>query len=189
MVKDSYWFWDGVVDKKLCDYFLSNLDWEASSPASFANSTSFVAYDIGSVDKEVRETDVIFADELSPVTAMLHNFILYANSAAGWNFSINKFQPAQLGRYKSGGHFTWHIDTAPPDADNTQRKLSAVLLLNDGSEYEGGELELDVGGNQAPIKTAGSVVVFPSFVRHRVAPVISGVRYSAVCWALGPSFT
>ena len=34
----------------------------------------------------------------------------------------------------------------------------------------------------------GSLVVFPSFVWHRVKPVTSGTRYSLVIWNLGRPF-
>ena len=34
----------------------------------------------------------------------------------------------------------------------------------------------------------GSVIVFPSFVWHRVKPVTKGVRYSLVMWNLGYPF-
>ena len=34
----------------------------------------------------------------------------------------------------------------------------------------------------------GSIIVFPSFVWHRVKPVTSGVRYSLVLWNLGYPF-
>ena len=35
------------------------------------------------------------------------------------------------------------------------------------------------------IRPRGSIVVFPSFVWHRVKPVTSGTRYSLVIWNLG----
>ena len=38
------------------------------------------------------------------------------------------------------------------------------------------------------IRPKGSVVVFPSFVWHRVKPVISGTRHSLVIWNLGWPF-
>ncbi|BCU99421.1 MAG: hypothetical protein CM15mV27_1400 [Caudoviricetes sp.] len=33
-------------------------------------------------------------------------------------------------------------------------------------------------------KPKGSIVVFPSFVYHRVIPVTKGTRYSLVCWSV-----
>ena len=34
----------------------------------------------------------------------------------------------------------------------------------------------------------GSIIVFPSFVWHRVKPVRKGTRYSLVVWHLGEPF-
>jgi PKHD-type hydroxylase len=38
------------------------------------------------------------------------------------------------------------------------------------------------------ILSKGSIIVFPSFVWHRVKPVTSGTRYSLVVWHLGRPF-
>ena len=71
------------------------------------------------------------------------------------------------------------------------------MSLADGNEYEGGDLEFDLrnrGDSQSVIQTSkearvkGSVIVFPSFVWHRVAPVTKGTRYSLVIWNLGFPF-
>jgi len=73
--------------------------------------------------------------------------------------------------------------------------------LTDGSEYSGGELEFDFR-NYSPnmrdeikhlrkakeILPKGSIIVFPSFVWHRVKPVTAGTRYSLVVWNLGYPF-
>ena len=38
------------------------------------------------------------------------------------------------------------------------------------------------------IRPQGSVIVFPSFVWHRVTPVTKGTRYSLVLWTCGQPF-
>ena len=38
------------------------------------------------------------------------------------------------------------------------------------------------------IKSVGTVIVFDSRDWHRVTPVTKGVRYSIVCWTVGPNF-
>jgi predicted 2-oxoglutarate/Fe(II)-dependent dioxygenase YbiX len=38
------------------------------------------------------------------------------------------------------------------------------------------------------ILSRGTVIVFPSFVWHKVAPVTKGTRYSLVNWSLGKPF-
>ena len=76
--------------------------------------------------------------------------------------------------------------------------LSVTVTLTDPKEYKGGELEFDFR-QQDPDKPReprtcteilpkGSIVVFPSFVWHRVKPVTKGVRYSLVIWNLGYPF-
>ena len=73
-----------------------------------------------------------------------------------------------------------------------------TLSLSDEKDYKGGELEFDLR-NKDPdqkrntmickeIKSKGSLVVFPSFVWHRVKPVKKGSRYSLVIWNLGYPF-
>ena len=38
------------------------------------------------------------------------------------------------------------------------------------------------------IKPQGSMIVFPSFLHHCVAPVTSGTRYSLVIWCCGKPY-
>ena len=73
-----------------------------------------------------------------------------------------------------------------------------TVTLSDPKEYSGGELEFDFR-NLDPDKPnkkikckeilpKGSLVVFPSFVWHRVCPVKKGSRHSLVIWNLGWPF-
>ena len=75
------------------------------------------------------------------------------------------------------------------------RKLSMTLTLSDKSEYEGGDLEFDyksTKGKVIPVidamRNKGSLIVFPSFIWHRVTEVKSGKRNSLVCWNIGNPF-
>ena len=76
------------------------------------------------------------------------------------------------------------------------RKLSVTINLNAPGDYEGGNLEFDFGphSNQdrfkelTEIKPQGSLVVFPSYVYHRVLPITKGMRKSLVLWCLGRPF-
>ena len=119
-------------------------------------------------------------------------------------------ESCQFTKYKLNQYYDWHCDSwdKPYDRkspDNPEhgkiRKLSMTCQLTDGSEYEGGELEFDFRNydphmreeakhlRQAKeILPKGSIIVFPSFVWHRVKPVTKGVRYSLVMWNLGYPF-
>ena len=67
------------------------------------------------------------------------------------------------------------------------RKISMTLLLNDPSEFEGGDLELMAPGKFAKLKQ-GHAIIFASFINHRVNPVKRGIRQSLVVWFGGKPF-
>ena len=131
-----------------------------------------------------------------------------ANELAGWNFEWDWSESCQFTKYKKGQYYDWHCDSWDKPYVNTQnpqdptngkiRKLSVTVTLSDPKEYKGGELEfdyrdLDPDKKRKPVKCKeilpkGSLVVFPSFVWHRVCPVKSGERNSLVIWNLGYPF-
>lgn len=130
-------------------------------------------------------------------------YINEANKKAGWNFEWDWSESCQFTKYAPGQYYGWHCDSWDmpynnPEDFNTNgkiRKLSVTCSLSDPSEYQGGELEFNFNnpekGKKDNIKKCteilprGSLVVFPSFVWHRVCPVKKGVRYSLVIWNLG----
>ena len=90
--------------------------------------------------------------------------------------------------YDNGGHYDWHIDMSAGYPLN-QRKISMTVQLSDESEYDGGNFEIMRGREveQLP-KGKGNVVIFPSYLLHRITPVTRGVRKSLVLWLGGASF-
>jgi PKHD-type hydroxylase len=75
------------------------------------------------------------------------------------------------------------------------RKLSMTINLTDPTTYKGGRMHFDSPSWTKPTireclaaRAQGSVVVFPSFILHRVTPVTEGTRYSLVAWFLGKPF-
>jgi PKHD-type hydroxylase len=108
-------------------------------------------------------------------------------------FNLSGFaEPLQITHYfgSAGAHYDWHQDFGP-EAMST-RKLSIVMLLNDPSEFKGGELEIMsvLGENKAVNKVAqGTVIAFPSWEFHRVLKVTEGERWSLVTWVHGVPFS
>jgi PKHD-type hydroxylase len=110
-----------------------------------------------------------------------------------YNYDINAFRNSvEFITYNVGDHYTWHTDVIPlkkmHDKDlNVERKLSFSFICND--DFEGGDLEIwDVDTNNViPIPPKkGRMIVFPSWLRHRVTPVTKGQRRSIVGWMVGP---
>ena len=76
------------------------------------------------------------------------------------------------------------------------RKLSMSVQLSKPEDYEGGDLRFNLRGLDShfedtimspppEFKQQGSIVVFPSFLWHKVEPITKGTRYSLVMWSLG----
>ena len=105
-----------------------------------------------------------------------------------YRFDIKAFiEPPNLMKYEAekSGHYDYHLDIGQAKP-NCWRKLSYTLFLNDG--YEGGTLEFKTG--EGMISYTGPVsrmIIFPSYLLHKVNPVTSGTRWAMVGWAHGAS--
>ena len=160
-----------------------------------------------------RKSDIVWMND-TWIYKEIHPYIREANKEAGWNFDWDFSESCQFTKYGTGQYYGWHCDSwdkpysRPPLADGTRpidhgkiRKLSVTISLSHPDEYVGGNLEFDFR-NQVDwdknkkaaihscdgIRPRGSIIVFPSFVWHRVAPVTKGTRYSLVIWNLGYPF-
>jgi PKHD-type hydroxylase len=184
LVEYVYWKWDAVLSKEFCRSALEQIDWAASKDAILGTDKNNPV-----IDLKTRRTDVIWQPSMQPLGCIAKCYMEMANQSAGWGYSLSSQEDTQLSRYKSAdeGHYDWHMDSFAPQ-NGIQRKLSISILLNDPSEFEGGILQLKGMEDQNLLDKQGSIIVFPSFIEHRVTPVTKGVRYSAVTWASGPSF-
>ena len=106
-----------------------------------------------------------------------------------WNFDLTVLNDSIQYTVYDGtekGFYDWHLDIGPDEL--ALRKVSLVVQLSNPGDYEGGELQLQRGKYvDTPTKTKGSVILFPSYLLHRVTPVTSGTRKSLVLWAGGKS--
>ena len=182
MLRQSAPIYRKALSKTLFKYII------ASSPLDKTNEATVASPDEAYMGHEQRKTEVVFVSPLSAVGSMLQAHLRDANLRCGWNFDLFVPEDVQIGRYAKGGHYDWHIDSFPPNENNLQRKLTAVLFLSDPDSYEGGDFELRAAPDFPKHPGQGDIIVFPSVLEHRVAPVISGERFSAVCWMTGPAF-
>ena len=174
----SYWKWDKVISKEYCELVIKSAAWEKQEIAKVKNKKS-------GVDPKIRKTDIVWESPSSVVGCIADKYIRSANISGGWNYELTNTENIQIGKYYHGGFYGWHADESA--LQDEPRKLSFSLLLNDCSEFEGGKFELK-GHKEQPVLEQGSIIVFPSSLVHRVTPVTSGERYSAVTWMHGPNF-
>ena len=106
-----------------------------------------------------------------------------------WNFNLHTIiDQIQFTEYiGAGGHYDWHTDIGPNSISH--RKISIIIQLTDSTDYEGGELQLKSSNVEiiAP-RTKGSVILFPSFMLHRITPLLSGERRRLVLWGGGDHY-
>lgn len=121
------------------------------------------------------------------VLNLLYEYVDIANRNV-FNFNIYKKADVQFTEYLSteSGHYNWHHDIDWNRNDGYDRKLSVTVQLSDANEYEGGNFEFSecVSPNEDS-KEKGTVLVFPSYLQHRVTPVTKGTRKSLVAWFEG----
>lgn len=107
-----------------------------------------------------------------------------------YGMKIYGMESIQYTRYPINGHYKFHNDITISKED-TMRKLSLVMALTSADSYEGGDLLLSPhgGDNIETIRLdKGDLIAFPSYIPHKVTPVISGNRISIVAWGSGPKF-
>jgi len=149
-----------------------------------------VGGDRGVLDKFKRRSKIFWlpkTEEFHEIYKTLFELIGSCNSDF-YKFKLNELvEQIQYTVYNENdqGHYDWHLDMGP---GKTRRKLSLVVQLSDPSEYEGGELQINVGHIVTLEKDKGTVLIFPSYLLHRVTPVTKGTRRSLVLWVDGPAF-
>lgn len=148
----------------------------------------------GSVDANTRitKTGWIPVDEN---TGFIYEKIAGLVSQANYDlflYDINHLENLQYTIYhgSDSGYYGWHRDSSLFGYTPMDRKISGIIMLSDESDYEGGELLVDVsGGDQdRAIQISlqkGDVFIFDSSMHHCVKPVTEGVRKTLVFWVRG----
>ena len=116
----------------------------------------------------------------------LKRLCLEANEV--WNLDLDGFsERIQFTEYEEkGSHYDYHMDIG---SDKMGRKISICVLLSDPTTFEGGDLAINIGGEDIVCpKDQGNVILFPSILQHKVYPITKGKRYSLVCWVGGPDW-
>lgn len=197
-LKDRYWYSYTGLPKDFCDDVIKFGTSSKVVDSLTEEITEDKKEEKALMKKYVRNSKQAWLDErwiYDEITPYFED----ANNSTSWKYDISHFETCQFTIYDNDNFYDWHQDMSPePYTDEkfkgTYRKLSMVILLNDPKEFEGGNLQFDFRDVRDPsiqeykFNYQGACVVFPSFLWHRVTPVISGTRYSLVTWATGKPF-
>lgn len=209
ILEHKYWVFKNGVSPYICDEILRYVEEKKTlKKGQVGGEEKDIKTDDPTYKKqlsEVRNSNIIWMHE-----QWVHNevfpFVETANKNAGWNFNISGFETVQFSKYNVGQFYDWHPDqyNKPYDGEKNWkkgliRKISVSVILNDN--FEGGDFQIreqrdtidnpeqkDTIKVTVPERGKGTVIVFPSFLWHRVTPVTKGVRNSLVMWTIGKPF-
>ena len=207
-LENYYWYFKSAIPPRICDdivkYGLRHKDGIAIT-GGLGRDRDIQKQPLNKKEikdlKKKRDSNIVWMDDRW-IYKEVHPYVREANQRAGWKFNWNWSESCQFTKYKPGQYYDWHCDswqgpyTKEGPTKGKIRKLSVTVSLSDEKDYTGGELEFQFRNQDNPkltkvckeILPKGSLVVFPSFVWHRVKPVKKGVRYSLVFWNLGYPF-
>lgn len=175
-----YWYWQ----KAIPDYVIQCLEHELKDiPTHKGGIYSNPGAPGKEQDYSIRNSDVVMFDSIHWFSGILFNIALSSNIQSEWNFSILGPEILQISSYGPEQHYIMHEDCEMLLKDEISRKLSVICMLSDSNDYSGGSFEFEKYGEVKLER--GDVIVFPSFLKHKVLPVTQGLRKTAVIWVSG----
>jgi|TARA_B110000240_G_C13482981_1_gene446146 PKHD-type hydroxylase len=167
-----------------CDKLIQSLDTDELTDATIVGD-----YNKHPINKNVRKAlNIDFHDE--NLFKRLYGAIRVANTQY-FNYEINSIDTLRFLKYGVGGTYKWHVDMGRNETST--RKLTAIVQLSEEKDYAGGDFEFGITDKEGTglitgNRTKGCLIVFPSFLSHRVTPITKGTRYSIITWMDGDTF-
>ena len=191
---DWQYIWKKEFNDEFCDALINSCEEDKWTDAKVGGKPGDKG--VGVTDKKIRS---VMHQPLKMGTYkgmgrfpynLLADRIWRANSEV-WRLDIDGFNletdPPNILRYKveEAGHYDWHLDYG---AEFSNRKISFILQLSNSNDYDGCNLELMGCPPEPKMRERGTLIMFPSYVRHRITHITRGMRYCVVGWIHGPHF-
>lgn len=156
----------GFLSRAECASFIGSSEKHGYSEAGIRTEVGELLY------KEARNNDrVVFDDESLAKLLFDRARPVLPAEIDGWRLcGLN--ERFRYYRYSELQQFDWHLDGTVRVIPGRESFLTFMMYLNDN--FEGGSTEF---GWERVVPLEGMALVFPHRVRHRGAPVKSGVKY------------
>ena len=177
--RDNWQLFQSALRPEFCDEMISVFQKKEAATGDTFNSKT-----------DHRRSKVRWLHNEHMIQDMLLRYVNESNAVA-FNVDIQQeMAEMQFTEYDASylGKYDWHHDINWENSKNFDRKLSIVVQLSDPNTYKGGQFEFaEVESPKAEDwGKQGSVLIFPSYLTHRVTEVTEGTRYSLVSWVRGP---
>lgn len=188
-MKGAWCYFKSYLSKEICEKIIQDASTLPEQDAVVGLGAD------GRVDQSIRKSKIRFIPsndwKFNYIFDTLWKTAITANKDF-FDIHISKLDFVQLAEYdaKYAGEYKEHHDVFWMNNDpHYHRKLSCIIQLSDPNSYEGGKFEI----TEAPpldeeTKEQGTIIFFPSFLRHKANPVIRGTRYSIAAWFEGPKW-
>lgn len=185
-MKNVWEVWPDALTEKECDAIVRRAENYSDNEATVGFSET-ARNDLAYRTSSIRWLDV---NRETDIVSRLMSFVCSSNRS---NFGVDIVAPfdLQFTEYHATnkGHYDWHHDVWLESDRPYARKLSLVVQLSAPDEYQGGAFEFfGLKSPGAVFSGRGSLLIFPSFLQHRVLPVTEGRRRSLVSWVEGPNW-
>lgn len=180
----SYYSWKTGVQPQECEQLINEFDKGVYGRGKVGSGKD------GGIVECLRKTEIQWIEKDLIINRVVGSFINEANLAY-FKFKLSGTEKIQFAKYSEACMYDWHTDINIDQLVEEPRKLSLMIQLSDPDDYKGGEFQLYNGTNEPiepDVRSQGSVIVFDSRMWHRIKPITEGVRFSIVCWCIGPRF-
>lgn len=187
-MRDIWQMWSGYLNETLCDRVIEYCkDFPLTEPnIGFGDKSK--------PDKSYRNSKIRWIDPSNSIISPIIIYLVLQANKNAFNYELFlDIKELQFSEYHEDyqSHYDWHYDTDWNNPENFDRKLSVVIQLSKPESYVGGDFLFESGIPQPDhdiLKKQGTVIIFPSFLSHKVTNVTFGNRYSLVTWIHGPRF-
>lgn len=179
-MRQQFHIWQSALSKEQINEILNLVDNNSLLNAPVFSSSKLI--------QKKRSSKIYWINE-SWVQELLWEYILEANKKT-FHFDVINKSEIQFTEYRSneGGKYDWHHDVNWNGQEGLDRKLSISIQLSDKLDYEGGNFEFEEITSSMDFREIGTIIIFPSYLRHRITKVTSGIRRSLVAWFYGPNW-
>ena len=192
-MKDWWQIWPRYFTKQECDAIVKLALQQPQEPTLRLGSIALE----GSKGKYTnsRKLNRLDADVDWLVTKLEHAFRRINGIA--FQFNLQYFYELIVTEYVGEASVPqdWTEDISWTTKRASQKKLTLLLQLSDSADYNGGELLfehsdlLHIMPNRLDLKSKGTILVFPSFLKYTINPVTHGTCYKLATWYEGPHFS
>lgn len=183
----SYWWWSNILNlkqiKNINKFIVKNYD-------EIEKRHSKATYSDGSLKKNT-ETFLIRYEKLKKYVAPLIEECMIRNRTS-FGYDIVPISDRILCNYNiydstNSANYDWHIDFSPNLYEDV--KLTVIINLSE-KIFEGGNFYIQASNDilVPELSQIGSMIMFPSFHRHKVEAVTKGLRKNLTFFLTGPNF-